>query len=90
MSDLGLDEIEKKINSLSLYTFEKLKSKGLLTPKIHKRLTHSNIFNIKGDEKLYQQLLSNNVICSQRGEGIRISINFYNTKEEIDFFLSLV
>ena len=90
MSNFGLDEIEKKINSLSLYTLEKLKRKKLLTPKIIKRSSHSNIFNIKGDEKLYQQLLSNNVICSQRGDGIRISVNFYNTKKEIDYFLSLL
>ncbi|MDA8587787.1 aminotransferase class V-fold PLP-dependent enzyme, partial [Flavobacteriaceae bacterium] len=90
ISDFGLDEIEKKINSLSIYTLEKLKRKKLLTSKINKRSTHSNIFNIKGDNKLYQQLLSKNVICSQRGDGIRISINFYNTKKEIDYFLSLV
>ena len=90
ISDFGLDEIEKKINSLSIYTLEKLKRKKLLTSKIIKRSTHSNIFNIKGDNKLYQQLLSKNVICSQRGDGIRISINFYNTKKEIDYFLSLV
>ena len=87
---MELDEIEKKINSLSLYTLEKLKRKKLLTPKIIKRSSHSNIFNIKGDEKLFQQLLSNNVICSQRGDGIRISVNFYNTKKEIDYFLSLL
>ncbi|MBT5233108.1 MAG: aminotransferase class V-fold PLP-dependent enzyme, partial [Flavobacteriaceae bacterium] len=90
ISNFGLDEIEKKINSLSIYTLEKLKRKKLLTSKIIKRSTHSNIFNIKGDNKLYQQLLSKNVICSQRGDGIRISINFYNTKQEIDYFLSLV
>ena len=90
ISDFGLDEIEKKINSLSISTLEKLKRKKLLTSKIIKRSTHSNIFNIKGDNKLYQQLLSKNVICSQRGDGIRISINFYNTKKEIDYFLSLV
>jgi selenocysteine lyase/cysteine desulfurase len=30
------------------------------------------------------------VICSQRGDGIRISINFYNTKKEIDYFVSLM
>ena len=90
MSNFGLDEIEKKINTLSLYALEKLKRKKLLTPKIIKRSSHSNIFNIKGDKKLYQQLLSNNVICSQRGDGIRISLNFFNTKEEIDYFLSII
>ena len=90
ISTYGIDKIEKKINSLSLYTLEKLKIKKLLTSKIIKRASHSNIFNIRGDEKLYQHLLENNIVCSQRGDGIRISINFYNTKNEIDYFLSII
>ena len=90
ISNYGIDKIEKKINLLSIYTLDKLKTKKLLDTKILKRNNHSNIFNIKGDEILYKHLLDNNVICSQRGNGIRISINFYNTKSEIDYFLSLV
>ena len=90
ISNYGIDKIEKQINSLSIYTLDKLKTKKLLDAKILKINNHSNIFNIKGDEKLYKHLLDNNVICSQRGNGIRISINFYNTKSEIDYFLSLV
>ena len=90
ISNYGIDKIEKKINLLSIYALDKLKTKKLLDTKILKRNNHSNIFNIKGDEKLYKHLLYNNVICSQRGNGIRISINFYNTKSEIDYFLSLV
>ena len=90
ISNYGIDKIEKQINSLSIYTLDKLKTKKLLDAKILKRNNHSNIFNIKGDEELYKQLLDNNIICSQRGNGIRISINFYNTKSEIDYFLSFV
>ena len=84
-----IDKIEKKINSISFYTLEKLKTKKVLASKIIKRSTHSNIFNIRGDDKLFQHLLENNIICSKRGDGIRISINFYNTKDEIDYFLSI-
>ena len=90
ISNYGIDKIEKQINSLSIYTLDKLKTKKLLDTKILKRNNHSNIFNIKGDKRLYKNLLDNNVICSQRGNGIRISINFYNTKSEIDYFLSFV
>ncbi len=90
ISNYGIDKIEKQINSLSIYTLDKLKTKKLLDTKILKRNNHSNIFNIKGDERLYKHLLDNKVICSQRGNGIRISINFYNTKSEIDYFLSFV
>ncbi len=90
ISNYGIDKIEKQINSLSIYTLDKLKTKKLLDTKILKRNNHSNIFNIKGDKRLYKNLLDNKVICSQRGNGIRISINFYNTKSEIDYFLSFV
>ena len=89
ISNYGIDKIEKKINSLSFYTLEKLKTKKVLASKIIKRSSHSNIFNIRGDEKLFQHLLENNIICSKRGDGIRLSINFYNTKDEIDYFLSI-
>jgi len=89
ISNYGIDKIEKKINLLSFYTLEKLKTKKVLASKIIKRSSHSNIFNIRGDEKLFQHLLENNIICSKRGDGIRISINFYNTKDEIDYFLSI-
>ena len=30
------------------------------------------------------------MLAQQRGKGIRISVNFYNTKNEIDYFLSLL
>jgi len=90
LSNFGIDKVEKLINSLSCYTLEKLKKKKLLNSKTTKRTKHSNIFNIKGDEKLYKHLLDNNIACSQRGKGIRISVNFYNTKNEIDYFLSLL
>ena len=89
ISNYGIDKIEKKINLLSFYTLEKLKTKKVLASKIIKRSSHSNIFNIRGDEKLFQHLLENNIICSKRGDGIRLSINFYNTKDEIDYFLSI-
>ena len=90
LSNFGIDKVEKLINSLSCYTLDKLKKKKMLNSKTTKRTKHSNIFNIKGDEKLYKHLLDNNIVCSQRGSGIRISINFYNTKSEIDYFLSLL
>jgi len=90
LSNFGIDKVEKLINSLSCYTLEKLKKKKLLNSKTTIRTKHSNIFNIKGDEKLYKHLLDNNIVCSQRGKGIRISVNFYNTKNEIDYFLSLL
>ena len=67
---------------------EKFIKKNLLDDQITKRKQHSNIFNLKGGEFLYRKLLQKNIICSRRGNGIRVSFNFYNTEEEIDFLLT--
>jgi selenocysteine lyase/cysteine desulfurase len=80
--------MEKKINELSEYAKKRLLEKNLLDYQVSNRTKHSNIFNLKGDEILYNKLISNKIICSRRGDGIRISLNFYNKIEEIDYLLS--
>ena len=88
ISDYGIDKMEKKINELSEYAKKRLLEKNLLDYQVSNRTKHSNIFNLKGDEILYNKLISNKIICSRRGDGIRISLNFYNKIEEIDYLLS--
>ena len=52
------------------------------------RKSHSTIYNISDPKgRLYQHLISNNIICSQRGTGVRVSFNFFNTKDEIKKFI---
>ena len=88
ISDYGILKIENRLKHLSNYAMEKFIKKNLLDDQITKRKQHSNIFNLKGGEFLYRKLLQNNIICSRRGNGIRVSFNFYNTEEEIDFLLT--
>ena len=79
-----LKKIENQINLLSSYAKEILTKKKLLSDKIVRRKHHSSIFNIKGDHNLFVKLKKNKIICSKRGDGLRISFNFYNKKTEID------
>ena len=88
ISEYGLSNIEKSIKELSFYAKKKFIYKGLLDDQTSKRVNHSNIFNLKGDNLLYNNLIENKVICSLRGDGIRISLNFYNKKEDVDYLLS--
>ena len=62
----------------------------LLAPSILKRKQHSTIFNIKGDEKLFNKLTEENIVVSPRGGGIRLSFHFYNTEEEVDIVAKLL
>ncbi len=88
LNKIGVSTIEKQINKLSAYTKEELSNLGLLDQNIKQRKQHSSIFNIKGDQKLFAYLMSQNIITSLRGSGIRISLHFYNTIEDIDKLLN--
>ncbi|WP_299431912.1 aminotransferase class V-fold PLP-dependent enzyme [uncultured Aquimarina sp.] len=83
ISKIGLSVIEEHINELSKYTKTELANLNLLERDVVIRENHSSIFNLKGDQKLYNILKEKNIITSLRGNGIRISLHFYNTKEEV-------
>ncbi|WP_029037866.1 aminotransferase class V-fold PLP-dependent enzyme [Salinimicrobium xinjiangense] len=87
INQVGMKEIEARIEELSLQAKEKLAEKGLLEPSVVRRKLHSSIFNIKGDEQLFQKLRSNKIICSMRGDGLRVSFNYFNSEADIDHLL---
>ncbi len=84
LAALGMDSVETcnaALISKAKSTFTEL---NLLEQTVVLRKDHSNIFNIKGDDQMFQHLVNNNVVCSQRGKGIRLSFHLYNTEEEIE------
>ncbi|MEO1010824.1 MAG: aminotransferase class V-fold PLP-dependent enzyme [Bacteroidota bacterium] len=78
LEKIGLDKIKAKNRQLLHRAIGNLEDLGLLPEYMIKRKHHGNILNIRGDEKVFQYLLSQNIICSQRGNGIRLSFHFYN------------
>ncbi|WP_378182184.1 aminotransferase class V-fold PLP-dependent enzyme [Aquimarina sp. SS2-1] len=83
LSNIGISVIEKSIIELANYTKTELDKLNLLDNEVKDRNSHSSIFNIKGDPKLFNILKEKNIITALRGEGIRISLHFYNTKEDV-------
>jgi len=81
--------INKK-NELTLSLKKSLKELSLLDSFSSKRKNHSSIFNIKLSDKEFKFLIKNNVRSVKRGDGVRISIHFYNSKEDIKSFVSLL
>ncbi len=90
INHLGIDQIEAQITELKDYARAEFEKMGLLEEMVVKREEHSSIFNIKGDEKLYQTLRSKDIITSRRGEGIRVSFHYFNTHKEIDILLKVL
>ena len=69
---------------------EKLKAQAkkrfapLLSQDVNHRDHHSTIFNIKGDQALFDKLTKQNIQVSQRGDGIRFGVHVYNTMDDLD------
>lgn len=87
LRETGMDLIEERIKEISSLAKRELSNLGLLDEMVVKRTNHSSIFNIKGDDKLFQHLRSKDIICSQRGDGIRISFHYFNTTEELEILI---
>ncbi|MGB5555444.1 MAG: aminotransferase class V-fold PLP-dependent enzyme, partial [Flavobacteriaceae bacterium] len=84
LKSFGIDRIAAQNKLLSQKAKKVFADLGLLDEDIAQRKEHSTIFNIKGDEALFQSLTDEKVICAQRGDGIRLSFHFYNAETDID------
>ena len=88
LENVGIDAIASTLQVLTAKAKEAFIERGLLEETSAKREGQSTIFSIRGDETLFNTLRNNNVLCSQRGDGIRISLHIYNTEEDIHRLLS--
>jgi len=90
INSVGIDLIEERIKLLSIKAKEEFEKLNLLEEDVMKRTQHSSIFNIGGDAKLLQFLISKNIICSLKEPGVRVSFHYFNTEEEIDLLVSIL
>ena len=90
MEGIGKDKIEAQNLKLSQKAKREFTALGLLQDTVVARNEHSSIFNIKGDDALFQHLTENGVICAQRGDGIRLGFHFYNTERDIDAIVGIL
>lgn len=90
LEQLGQEFIENQIKSLSRMAKSAFESRGLLEEAVVLRTQHSSIFSlqIKGD--VYQKIQAANIILSPRGKGIRVSLHFYNTEDDLNHLLAII
>ena len=90
IKSVGMENIEAQVNFLKELALEAFAERGLLGDIVVKRKKHSSIFNINGGDALFNKLRENDVICSQRGEGLRVSFHYFNTEEDLKKLLRLI
>ncbi len=88
--ELGKENIERKLKKLAGKAKNELGDLGLLEEVVMKSKDHSTIFNIKGDESLFNKLVEQKIVASLRGNGIRLSFHFYNTINEIEAIVKVL
>ena len=90
LSKIGMDNIERKNKELAGKAQWELTQLGLLENAVLARKEHSTIFNIKANDALFQIFTDKEVICAQRGDGIRFGFHFYNTEEDINAIVKIL
>ena len=90
LNDWDFSKLLKKKQDLSNKLRRELDRLELLDTTIEGRPKHSSIFNIPGDKKRYSSLIENEIRCKQRGNGIRISLHFYNTEQDIEHLVNCI
>ncbi len=89
--EIGYDSIENQIISNSLFLIELLLENGFRP--ILAEVSKENIggivsFTQRDSTMVVKQLEQRNIVCSVREGMIRVSPHFYNTKEDLDYFVS--
>ncbi|WP_343487583.1 aminotransferase class V-fold PLP-dependent enzyme [Allomuricauda sp. d1] len=90
LQKIGMDKITEHNKILSEKAKHAFTELGLLKNSCAARENHSTIFNVRGETEIFQKLTKKNVVCVERGDGIRLSFHCYNVVGEIDEIVKIV
>lgn len=86
LNRIGQENIQERIFSLNDYLVKKLEELGLeiISPLERKYRSGITVVKLDNAEEVVEKLRKENIIISQRKEGVRISMHIYNNEEDID------
>ena len=90
LQENNFNSLIKRKKKLSALLRDKLDELGLIDPLVKKRKSHSSIYNIPGKQNLYKKLTEKGIRCALRGEGIRVSVHFYNDISDIEKLIKVL
>lgn len=92
LREAGMDNIQKHLIGMGEKLVNSLQEAGLVFRGSKDKNYWSGIFSFSGNqmEKLYEYLLTKDIVCSLRNGMLRVSPHFYNTQDEVDEFIHQV
>ncbi len=95
LAEVGMDEVAARVLANSRYLMEQLAALPdieLITPQQPGRYAGIVTFRHRqmAAEELHRRLFARNIICAQRGGGVRFSPHFYTAREQLDLAVAAV
>ncbi len=94
--DIGVKNIYENAIEITEFLIDGLREKRypIVTPTKNREerssIVHFNTGSFETTKMLYEKLIEKSVLVTLQAKNIRVSPNFFNTKEEIKIFLNLV
>jgi selenocysteine lyase/cysteine desulfurase len=90
LTETGYSFIEAQIFKLARQAKTAFADRGLLDDYVVKRTKHSSILKLNIDDNLVRKIGEENITCTSRGSGLRVSFHFYNETEDLDRLLEVI
>ncbi|HET7116093.1 MAG TPA: aminotransferase class V-fold PLP-dependent enzyme [Hanamia sp.] len=90
LQSLGMDYIEKTNQQLCQTARKAFHYMGLIPEWMFNRSEQSTIINLPLESKTIDKLNAAGILTSVRGNGLRISFHFYNTRDHLNQFLDVL
>jgi selenocysteine lyase/cysteine desulfurase len=90
VNEQGLNKLQSLATAIAENARQELTHRNLLSDAVIARDEHSTIFNITGDNNTFKQLHEAGIVCSQRGDGIRISFSYFNDGGDLQKLLNVL
>ncbi len=92
LQKIGIDNITQRIHHLTDYLHEQLNNHGIKIISSLEQNERSGITSLEmsNASDIVEELRKNDIIVAKRGEGIRISLHYYNNQDDIDRFIEIL
>ncbi|MDQ3393115.1 MAG: aminotransferase class V-fold PLP-dependent enzyme [Bacteroidota bacterium] len=88
--DINVVNIEQRIVKLTKQLHAQLKEKNVKILSDYNNKNLSGITIIEGTADTVEHLEQKNILCSLRGEGVRLGLHFYNNEQDINHLISVL